>query len=92
MLKSLVAERPKIGKWVLSPHATTRMIERHITTTELDHILHLPDWVIPQGPKWILAKHFKAREDNLIAAVVLQKGGAELWIVLTILVHFERKM
>jgi len=48
-----------------------------------------PNWVIAQGPKWILAKRFVRRADNLLAAVVIRKEGTTLWIVLTVMVQFE---
>lgn len=81
--------KPKIEKWVLSPHAAFRMAERKIAALEIEEIIRNPDWALPQGPKWILAKHFKHRKDNFLAAVILQKEEASLWIVLTIMVHFE---
>jgi len=81
--------KPKIEKWVLSPHAVSRMVERKITTAEIEETIRKPDWALQQGPKWILAKHFPERSDNLLAAVVLQKEEANLWIVLTLMVHFE---
>lgn len=65
------------------------MVERKVTVSEIEETIRNPDWTLQQGPKWILAKHFKKRKDNLLAAVVLQKEEANLWIVLTIMVHFE---
>jgi len=65
------------------------MAERKITAFEIEETIRNPDWALAQGPKWILAKHFKNRKDNLLAAVILQKEEANLWIVLTIMVHFE---
>jgi hypothetical protein len=65
------------------------MAERKITAAQIDEIIRNPDWVSPQGPKWILAKHFKERKDNLLAAVVLEKEETNLWIVLTLMVQFE---
>ncbi len=81
--------KPKIEKWVLSAHAATRMVERKVTVKEIEETIRKPDWVMQQGPKWILAKHFKERKDNLLAAVVLEREEANLWVVLTIMVHFE---
>ena len=81
--------KPKIDKWVLSPHAALRMTERKVSAAEIEETIQRPDWVLEQGPKWILAKHFSHRKDNLLAAVVIQKEEANLWIVLTLMVHFE---
>jgi hypothetical protein len=86
-----MAQKPHIEKWVLSPHAATRMAERHISADELSDVLHQPDWLSQQGPKWILAKRLKARSDNMVAAVVLQKQETDLWIVLTVVIHFEAR-
>jgi hypothetical protein len=64
------------------------MAERNITVVEIEETVRHPDWASPQGPKWILAKHFKERDDNLLAAIVLEKE-ADLWVVLTLMVQFE---
>ncbi len=65
------------------------MAERKITVAQIENTIRNPDWAQQQGPKWILAKHFKDRRDNLLAAVVLEKEDKNLWIVLTIMVQFE---
>lgn len=65
------------------------MVERQITVTQIEETIRNPDWSLQQGPKWILAKNFKERKDNLLAAVVLQKEEANLWVVLTLMVQFE---
>lgn len=63
----------KIKHWVLTPHCAKRLEERHITIAEVEEVITSPDIVKTQGPKYILAKHLLARNDNLIACVVLQK-------------------
>ena len=48
-----------------------------------------PEDVIEQGPKLVLTKTFHSRRDNKIAAVVLEKKGEDLWLVLTVMVNFQ---
>ncbi len=67
------------------------MKERKITLGEIEDIVRNPDWSAHQGPKWILAKHFDHRNDNKLAAVVIEKEEAKLWVVLTLMIHFESK-
>lgn len=78
-------------KWVLSPHAVLRMEERKITLEEVAQVIERPDYRIPQGPKWVYAKKVGTRKDNDIAAVVLERKERDLWIVITVLVRFERR-
>ena len=78
--------KPKIEKWVLSPHAVQRMVERDISVAELEKVLTDPGLVLLQGPKFILAKEFPNRKDNLIAAVVLEKMEKNLWLVITVMI------
>jgi hypothetical protein len=80
---------PKIEKWVLTPHAVERMEERHITLAEVREILSDPEECMSQGPKWILAKSFRGRTDNLIAAVALERKDRNLWVNVTLMVRFE---
>ena len=82
---------PKITQWVLSPHALARIQERKITASELSQLIETPDVEIPQGPKWIFGKTFVARSDNLVAAVLLERKDKGLWVVLTVMDHFEGK-
>jgi hypothetical protein len=82
---------PKITKWVLTPHAVARMEERSILLSELTEIISSPDFVVTQGPKWILAKKFNSRTDNLIAAVLLERQEKNLWLVITVMVRFDQK-
>ncbi|HXH29438.1 MAG TPA: DUF4258 domain-containing protein [Bacteriovoracaceae bacterium] len=85
-----MSKKPKILRWFLSPHAAQRMLERHISVEELDLILSDPDQVTEQGPKYIFSKVIKSRKDNLLAAVVMEKKEG-LWLVITIMINFERK-
>ena len=85
-------KKPVIKNWVLSPHAVKRMEERKISLAELQTVLSQPDLIIPQGPKWIFAKRLLPRRDNLIAAVLLQKKEKDLWLVISVLIRFEKKI
>jgi hypothetical protein len=87
----LAASTPKIKKWVLSPHAVLRMEERHISLAEISSLISNPDLTLPQGPKWIFAKALPGRSDNLIAAVLLERQESALWVVVTVMVRFEKR-
>jgi len=63
--------KPVIKKWVFSPHAATRMMERDVSVDMIRQLIEEPDLVIAQRPKWVFAKSYSARRDNLIAAVLL---------------------
>jgi hypothetical protein len=82
---------PKITQWVLTPHALKRIQERKISAEELAQLIADPDVEISQGPKWIFGKSFPKRNDNLVAAVLLERKEQGLWVVLTVMVHFEEK-
>ena len=82
---------PKITKWVLTPHAVSRMEERHISLAEISLLIADPDLTIAQGPKWIFAKALPDRSDNLVAAVLLERQEKSLWVVVTVMVRFEEK-
>jgi len=86
-------KKPVIKNWVLSPPppAVKRMEERKISLAELQTVLSQPDLIIPQGPKWIFAKRLLPRRDNLIAAVLLQKKEKDLWLVISVLIRFEKR-
>ena len=85
-----MGKKLKITNWFLSPHAVLRLEERKIEIKELESILVDPDEVIEQGQKYILAKKFENRKDNMLAAVVLEKKE-DLWLVITVMVNFEKK-
>ena len=78
----------QISRYVLTPHAWEKLEARQISKNELDSILKEPDDVIPQGPKYLLAKNFPGRSDNNLAAVILKKE--DLWIVITVMVNFQK--
>ncbi len=70
-------------------HAVDRMLQRNITTAEVELILNEPDGSIKQSKdKYIYYKKLKGRKDNLIAAVTLIKSKDEFEI-LTVMVDFE---
>ena len=81
----------KIKKWVLTPHAVERVIDRKISMQELEQLLLNPDETIAQGPKFLLAKKFQNRKDNNLAAVIIEKQGDDLWVVITVMVNFQKK-
>lgn len=70
-------------------HAVDRMLQRNITTTEVELILSDPDGTIKQSQdKYIYYKKLKARKDNLVAAVALMKSIND-FEVLTVMINFE---
>ncbi len=84
--------KPIVKKWAFSPHATTRMMERNVSVDAIRLLIEAPDLVLAQGPKWLFAKSFDARHDNLVAAVLLERKDKDLWIVLTVMVNFQTKV
>lgn len=68
----------KINKWVLTPHAVDKILDRKISMLELEQLILNPDEIIEQGPKFILTKKFAKQKDNNIAAVILEKKGKDL--------------
>ncbi len=81
---------PLIKKWVCTEHALQRILERKITLEQLDLVIKKPDFVAQQGPKFILAKKIKGRKDNMLSAVVIEKMEKNLWIVITVMVDFQK--
>lgn len=79
----------KILNWALSPHAVERILERQILLGELAILLEDPDEVIQQGQKFIFTKFFHERNDNKVAAVILEKKEDGLWLVITVIVNFK---
>lgn len=70
-------------------HAVDRMLQRNLTTAEVELILQEPDGIIKQSQdKFIYYKKLKGRKDNLVAAVTLtkSKNGFE---VITVMIDFE---
>jgi hypothetical protein len=84
-------DTPKVKKWVCSPHALQRILERKITVEELNAVIQSPDTILSQGPKWIYARTIEGRNDNKIAAVLLERKENGLWVVLTVMVNFEKR-
>jgi hypothetical protein len=67
------------------------MIERGIAVDTVGLLIEEPDVAVAQGPKWLFAKSFAERQDNLVAAVLLERKEKGLWVVLTVLVNFRLK-
>jgi len=80
-----------IKKWALTPHAAQRVFERKISLQGLAALMNSPEEIISQGSKVILTKTFSNRRDNKIAAVVVEKQGDDLWLVITVMVNFQVK-
>ena len=71
-----------------SPHAVERMLQRRISTQEVEGILTEPDDVIRQSrDKFIAYEKIRGRRDNLLAAVAVEDG--RVWEVITVMVNFE---
>jgi hypothetical protein len=81
----------KIKSWVLTPHAVERVLARKISMEELGSLIQEPDQIIPQGPKFILVRRFPRRKDNNVAAILIEKKGEGLWVVITVMVNFQKK-
>ncbi len=72
-----------------SAHAVDRMLQRKITTTQIERILNDPDGMINQSrDKFIFYKTLKERKDNALAAVTVLKG-VDSYEVITVMVNFE---
>ncbi len=72
-----------------SSHAVERMIQRKISTTEIEIIVTDPDGEIKQSrDKYILYKELKGRKDNLIAAVTVKKSKL-YYEIITVMINFE---
>jgi hypothetical protein len=67
------------------------MMERRVSVDAIQELIEAPDLVIAQGPKWVFAKSFNTRHDNLIAAVLLERKHKDLSIVLTVMINFQAK-
>ena len=80
-----------IKKWVLTPHAVERVVNRKISMAELELLILSPDEVIAQGPKYLLVKKLKGRKDNNVAAVIIEKKEQDLWVVITVMVNFQKR-
>ena len=73
-----------------APHAVDRMIERKISTAEVEEILNNPDGRIRQSSdKVIVDKRLDGRGDNSVAVVAVERNGN--FEVVTVMVNFEVK-
>jgi len=74
-----------------SKHAVERMLQRKISTQDVDLILAEPDGEIRQSKdKFIFYKSIKGRKDNAVAAVTVLKKKREFEII-TVLINFKVK-
>jgi hypothetical protein len=70
-------------------HAVDRMLQRNISTLEVELIISDPDGTIKQSrDKFIYYKSIKGRKDNLLAAVTIMKSKNNIE-VLTVMIDFE---
>ncbi len=71
-----------------SPHAVDRMIQRRISTAEVEDVFAKPDGLIKQSQdKIIVYREIGTRVDNSLAVVAVeQNGNIE---VITVMVNFE---
>ena len=73
-----------------SPHAVDRMIQRRISTAEVEDLLIKPDGLIKQSKDKVIAyKNMKGRSDNSVAVVAVERDGG--FEVVTVMVKFEVK-
>jgi len=70
-------------------HAVERMLQRKISTTDVEMILFEPDGTIKQSQdKFIYYKKLKGRRDNMMDAVAITKNHNS-FEVLTVMINFE---
>ena len=73
-----------------SPHAVDRMIQRRISTAEVEDLLIKPDGLVKQSKDKVIAyKNMKGRSDNSVAVVAVERDGG--FEVVTVMVKFEVK-
>ncbi|MCY4531834.1 MAG: DUF4258 domain-containing protein [Gammaproteobacteria bacterium] len=71
-----------------STHAVDRMIQRQISTVEVEEILINPDGLIRQSRDKVVAfKKIEGRSDNSLAVVAVERDGNI--DVVTVMVNFE---
>lgn len=74
-----------------SSHSVDRMVQRNISTKEVEIIISEPDGKIKQSQdKYIFYKKLKGRKDNLIAAVTVTRSK-NVFEVITVMINFEVK-
>ena len=72
-------------------HAVDRMIQRKISTDEVELLLSKPDGIIKQSmDKFIYYKNIDSRNDNNLAAVIVDRKNAGCEVI-TVMVNFEVK-
>jgi hypothetical protein len=72
-----------------SSHAVDRMIQRNITTQDVELLITDPDGTIKQSrDKIIFYRKIAHRKDNLMAAVTVLKTR-NIYEVITVMVNFE---
>ena len=72
-----------------SSHAVERMIQRNITTQDVELLITDPDGTIKQSrDKIIFYRKIEHRKDNLMAAVAVLKTKNS-YEVITVMVNFE---
>ena len=72
-----------------SSHAVERMIQRNITTQDVELLITDPDGTIKQSrDKIIFYRKIEHRKDNLMAAVTVLKTR-NVYEVITVMVNFE---
>lgn len=77
-------------EFIYSTHAVQRMIERSITTADVEAVITKADGSIPQSrDKKIFYKRMRHRKDNLIAVVAVQRSSELPTEIITVLVNFE---
>ena len=62
-----------------------------ISVQELELLVLNPDETIAQGPKYLLVKRLTGRKDNSVAAVIIEKKEQDLWVIITVMVNFQKK-
>ena len=69
--------------------AVERMLQRNISTVEVESVIFEPDGVIKQSQdKFIYYKKLKGRTDNMIAVVAISKKQKSFEI-LTVMIEFK---
>ncbi len=71
-----------------TPHAVDRMIQRQISTADVEVLLTEPDGSIRQSQdKIIVYRNIEHRPDNALAVVAVERG--DHIEVITVMVNFE---
>ena len=74
-----------------SSHSVDRMLQRNISTKDVELILSEPDGKIKQSQdKCIFYKKLKGRKDNLVAAVTVLRA-VDTYEIVTVMINFEVK-